>query len=103
MPGMDFLIFYVVIAVLTLFATHLALELMDPTTDLDRPHVPSQPDPYKFAYLRGGDNELARLAILDLVDKGYLVIEEKKRFLQSSQQLLVQRFEPRTETLTPFQ
>jgi uncharacterized protein (TIGR04222 family) len=40
--------------------------------------IPDQIDPYKIAYLRGGDTEVIRTAMLDLVEQGRIVDVQKK-------------------------
>lgn len=41
------------------------------------PPVPTDPDPMEIAWLRGGRNEAARLAMFNLHRKGYLEVDEK--------------------------
>lgn len=68
---------------LTLYLIAIAVALMAPilvSTILDRsnarpvPPVPDSPDPFRIAYLRGGENEVVRLMLFDLVRRAYLTI-----------------------------
>ncbi len=56
--------------------------------DSGKPVVPDvDPDPYQMAYLRGGANEVCRLATFELLALGAL--EEKKSLLGSTKMMLV--------------
>ena len=39
--------------------------------------IPTKPDPYEIAFLRGGENEVTRLLAFDLINRGYLRVAEK--------------------------
>lgn len=83
MPGPQFLLFYAGVIAVTLIACWLAVRRPDATATLPVPLVPSLPDPYELAYLRGGENEVVRLAILDLMSRGYLqATDEKEQRIQ---------------------
>lgn len=70
MPGPTFLGLYAVVIVITLIGAWLVIR-SDPDDGLE-PLVPAYPDPYEVAYLRGGEPEVGRLAVIDLTDSGYL-------------------------------
>jgi len=72
MPGPEFLIFYGVIAFGVLVIAKLMLRPGDPTHHMKTPPVPTNPDPYRIAFLRGGVNEALRLAVYNLHRQGYL-------------------------------
>ena len=78
MPGPDFLLFYGGAIALTLAGCWWALRRIDPTVFEPPPLVPSQPDPYEIAYLRGGENEVTRTIIFDLIQRGYLAVRDEK-------------------------
>ena len=78
MYGPHFLFFYGAVIALTLASCWWALRMLDPTTSLPAPSVPSEPDPYEIAYLRGGENQVARVAIVSLTQQGYLRMSEEK-------------------------
>ena len=70
LPGPEFLFFYFILSVaviVTLVVLRRVAESDDaPQIDLS--------DPYLIAYLRGGDNELLRVALVSLIDRGLLVV-----------------------------
>src|SRR5262245_38132446 len=72
MYGPKFLLLYVGLAVFTILACRLAIRGSDPTKNLPPLPVPSNPDPYEIAYLRGGENEVTRLIIFNLIQRKYL-------------------------------
>jgi uncharacterized protein (TIGR04222 family) len=53
----------------------------DATRSLPAPPIPERIDPYEIAYLRGGENELLRVAIVQLVALEYLRVETRKESL----------------------
>jgi len=69
--GPEFLFFYVLLCAFVMFAVFWLRERLErgptPQVHLD--------DPYLFAYLRGGMNEVYRAAIVVLLDRGWLVAE----------------------------
>src|SRR5438067_4383703 len=70
MPGPQFLVLYACVIALTLFVCRLLLRRADSTAALPPALVPSEPDPYEIAYLRGGEKELTRLLICELIERG---------------------------------
>jgi uncharacterized protein (TIGR04222 family) len=70
MYGPYFLFFYGVIITVTIMGCYLILRgnLFNSTIA----EIPSQPDPYEIAYLRDGEKAVAKLACLELVQKGFL-------------------------------
>jgi uncharacterized protein (TIGR04222 family) len=75
LPGPQFLVFYVIVAVLTLgllYAVRSAGEA-GPAPRLD------VGDPYLIAYLRGGPHEALRVATVTLIDRGLLQADESNR------------------------
>src|SRR5271156_1811715 len=75
--GPYFLLFYgVAIAALTL-ACYKSVRGLDRTRDLEVPEFPAKLDPYEIAYLRGGENEVTRVAIASLIQRGLLQIVEQ--------------------------
>ena len=72
MYGPHFLGFYAVVIVLVFIITKLIFHFFDPSDPSNVPQVPLVVDPYEIAYLRGGENEVTRLAIFDLIQRGYL-------------------------------
>jgi uncharacterized protein (TIGR04222 family) len=72
MRGPEFLLFYACAIVVTLAWCWWAVRSGDPSAGAPPLPVPSQPDPYEIAYLRGGESEVARLAVFNLIESGYL-------------------------------
>lgn len=77
MYGPHFLLFYGFLITVTLLVSLWSVK-HDSTASLPLPLVPSNPDPYEIAYLRGGENEVTRLVIFDLVQDGYLQINQDR-------------------------
>src|SRR5262249_46958350 len=63
---------YAVVIIITLIACHRAVQKHDKTLDLPSLKVPSEPDPFEIAFLRGGANEVARIIVFSLMQRGYL-------------------------------
>jgi uncharacterized protein (TIGR04222 family) len=72
MYGPHFLILYGCLVALTLLGCWWGIRSRDPTADLPALPVPEKPDPYEVAYLRGSENEVTRLVIFNLIQRGYL-------------------------------
>lgn len=92
MPGSEFLVLYV----LAIAAAHVVCwqwrQLSDGTAQHSLPLVPKTPDPFEIAYLRGGAIEVWRLALLSLLQRGFLrIVEPPKRFSLSTPPSLLQQ------------
>jgi len=74
MYGPYFLLFYAFVSGVTIVICGLSIHSSDQTANLPLPLVPANPDPYEIAYMRGGENEVIRLALLNLTGRGYLQI-----------------------------
>ncbi|WP_413201208.1 TIGR04222 domain-containing membrane protein [Nostoc piscinale] len=71
----EFLLFYgAVVTVTVLVSSWLVL---DPTQNQPLPLIPLEPDPYKIAYLRSQEIGVAKVAVMDLSQRGYLQITEE--------------------------
>ena len=81
MFGPYFLLFYGVGTIALLTAVSIVKRQADQTGLLPTPAVPPNVDPFEVAYLRGGDNEMARAVVFALIKKGYIEISS---FSQSS-------------------
>lgn len=88
MYGPTFLFFYGCVIAATLITSWWKIRAADPTTDLPPLPLRANPDPYEIAYLRGGENEVTRLAIFDLIQRGYLKVSETKRWWGGKDQRL---------------
>lgn len=89
MQGPIFLVVYATIGVvffLICMSYRAAIDLApDPKREKLKPEV--DPDPYKLAYLRGGNHEVLRMATFELFSKG-LLQETKPFFAQPTLQVL---------------
>ena len=74
MDGPTFLVLYAVFALITLAVTAIAKSNIDKTDRMPAPAIPPQVDPYEVAFLRGGENEMARAVVFALVQKGFAAI-----------------------------
>ncbi len=73
MYGPHFLVLYASVIAITL--GWCAIILRDVTVNLPAPLVPTQPDPYEIAYLRGGATQVLHLISFDLIQRGYLKVD----------------------------
>ncbi len=78
MYGTHFLILYGIVIALTLGISLLILRSSDQTGELPLPSFHDNPDPYEITYLRGGENEVIRVFIFDLIQHGYLAEADGK-------------------------
>jgi uncharacterized protein (TIGR04222 family) len=104
MPGPSFLALYAVVCGLLLLACWAWGRLSDPSGS--PPPVPENPDPYEIAWLRGRENEVIRLAVFDLVQRGCLRVTTKRGWwwFSSAQQMIEQDpDEPPPGDPTPIQ
>jgi len=65
---------YLIAIVVALMAPILVSSMLDRSNGRPVPPVPDSPDPFRIAYLRGGENEVVRLLLFDLVRRAYLTI-----------------------------
>jgi uncharacterized protein (TIGR04222 family) len=72
MHGPTFLWFYTVVAFSFALVGWFVVRGADKSGNRKPPKVPRDPDPYLLAYLRGGENEVIRLGILSLLQRGYI-------------------------------
>ncbi|HEX7174131.1 MAG TPA: TIGR04222 domain-containing membrane protein [Pyrinomonadaceae bacterium] len=82
MRGPTFLLFYACASAATIAVCAMLSRQLDWTGSMQPPPLPSTPDPYEIAYLRGGENEVARTAVFALMRSGHLhVIQRGKKSL----------------------
>lgn len=96
MYGPTFLLFYGSIIGLTLFGCWVGIRLLDHTGSLPALLVPSKPDPYEIAYLRGGEIEVIRVTIFELIQRGYL------QRIEDSDQIQRTLDHPNVQSLPPI-
>ena len=76
LPGPAFLVLYVLLGVAVVLGLRRAIRLREPqATD---GAVPRLTDPFLIAYLRGGDRETISVALVSLIDRSLLSMEEGK-------------------------
>ncbi len=83
MEGPYFLILYIFVSVFSVITLGYLKSRLDSSDRFAIPAIPSEIDLFETAYLRGGQNELARTLIFSLRKKGYVQIEngDKTAFL----------------------
>ena len=100
--GPYFLLFYAGTIVTLVVACYRSVRGVDRTIELELPKITSKVDPYEVAYLRGGENEVARVAIASLIQRGLLQITAGKR-LQATTKQIDRRRAPLSGELTPIE
>ena len=91
LPGPLFLTVYLSAIVATIVGAVWTLRRADPTSKFDLPEIPTHPDPYEIAYLRGGDNEVLRAALFGLIAKGNIEIVPDNSSIQKTKSLKIVR------------
>ncbi|MBD2454436.1 TIGR04222 domain-containing membrane protein [Nostoc sp. FACHB-87] len=71
----EFLLFYGAVVTVTVLVSSWLVQ--DPTQNQPLPLIPLEPDPYKIAYLRSQEIGVAKVAVMDLSQRGYLQITEE--------------------------
>ena len=100
--GPYFLLFYAAAIVALIVAARRSIRSADRTLDLGPPEIPAKLDPYQVAYLRGGANEVTRVAIASLTQRGLLCIEEEQR-RRSTVRKIGRGREPEAKELLPVE
>jgi uncharacterized protein (TIGR04222 family) len=59
-----------------ILACYKSVRSVDRTRHMKPPEIPAQLDPYELAYLRGGETEVTRIAVISLAERGLLQINE---------------------------
>lgn len=72
MPGLQFLAFFSCVAVTTIITCWVMLKNTDKSDTIPPLQIPTNPDPYEITYLRGQENEVIRLAVFNLYNKGFV-------------------------------
>lgn len=84
MYGPYFLIFYSSIVLLTMIASRMIIRRADYTETMPVPQIPTNPDAYEIAYLRGGENETARAVIFQLIQNNLLLLDPNSGIISRS-------------------
>jgi uncharacterized protein (TIGR04222 family) len=116
LPGPEFLVLYILFIITTITGFRLLKNRLDKTAHFAVPPIPHKPDPFVIAYLRGGENELARTVVFSLAQKNLLKfvngdkksevhptkIEYDRRSLQPIEQTALNWFDGNRETKEIF-
>ena len=78
LSGPSFLLLYAAVIALTLAFCAWSRNRLDTTDDRRLPLVPTHPDPFEIAFLRGGANEVTRVAVFGLIQRGFLEARPEK-------------------------
>lgn len=73
MEGPLFLGVYFAVVVIAIAGTRLVRFFLDTSLELGIPEVPATPDPYSLAYLSGGANQVIRVLVFELIDRGLFI------------------------------
>jgi uncharacterized protein (TIGR04222 family) len=105
LPGPLFLGLYAGVIVLVIVEGFWRRYRADRSLDLGPEPIPSKLDPVEIAYLRGGENEVTRLLVFDLIRRGYLRVEEtSKKFAKGTESKIGQVPEhPDLDPLLPIE
>lgn len=85
LPGPAFLNVFGAVVIAVLAASWLAIRLADRTDRRPPPPVPQQPDAIAVAYLQGGVNQVVRMLVYDLVQRGYASLGKDDRVLPAAE------------------
>jgi hypothetical protein len=72
------LLFYALAIGAVILACYRSVRSADRTRHLEPPEIPARLDPYELAYLRGGETEVTRIAIMSLLQRGLLQTTESR-------------------------
>jgi uncharacterized protein (TIGR04222 family) len=72
------LLFYAISIGAVILACYKSVRSEDRTRHMEPPEIPARLDPYELAYLRGGEREVTRIAIISLLQRGLLQITESR-------------------------
>jgi uncharacterized protein (TIGR04222 family) len=89
MYGPYFLAFYAIVIGVVILAGYRSVRSVDRTGSLEPPAIPAKVDPYEIAYLRGGENEVTRVAIASLIQRGLLEIIHERTFLARASKIAI--------------
>lgn len=99
----NFLLAYLAVLALMITGTWGIALLADKTGSENTPEVPTSPDPYEIAYLRGGPEEILRLVLFDLANRGYALLTTEESVFSKNYWLGPSEGAPPTSYLTPLE
>src|SRR5439155_24597513 len=80
LTGPEFLVFYAILIVATVAFCWWRRQSCDSSASLPPASLPDRPEPYEIEFMRGCETEVARVAIVRLMELGYLEIANKKEY-----------------------
>src|SRR5678816_3332341 len=103
--GPEFLALFAILIVVVALVCWWRQRSRDRSAELSRLPQPKTPDPYEIAYLRGGENELARVLIVSLTERNYLkVTAPGSKWWKRQNQSIEKVIDPPSPTsLTPLE
>jgi uncharacterized protein (TIGR04222 family) len=72
------LLFYAIAIGAVILACYKSVRSEDQSRHMKPPEIPARLDPYELAYLRGGETEVTRIAIISLLQRGLLQITRSR-------------------------
>lgn len=106
MAGPSFLLFFLIAAVITIVGCRLWLRSADSSIALPPIPLPPNPDPLETAFLKGGHNEVTRVAIFSLIQRGHLEFFQPPKTLglfKKATQIRRAAKGPNSRLLTPIE
>ncbi len=100
--GPEFLLIYAATIVTLVLTCYRSVRVADRTIELDLPKITRKVDPYVIAYLRGGENEVTRVAIASLIQRGLLQITACESLVATTKKI-DRRRTPLSGELTPIE
>lgn len=79
--GAALVVAYALVCAATVMGVRRVVKRLDVSGVWAVPAESEQPDPYELAYLRAGPNEVKRLVILTLIERGYLRVVDRAKHL----------------------
>ncbi|HLM60281.1 MAG TPA: TIGR04222 domain-containing membrane protein [Pyrinomonadaceae bacterium] len=79
LDGPSFLVLYSFLIISTIIGYRVLKNRLDQSAHFAVPPIPSNPDAFEIAYLRGGANELARAVVFSLAHKNLLTFESGEK------------------------
>ncbi len=101
--GPYFLLFYASAIVAVIVAARRSIGAADRSSEMGPPEIPSKIDPYEIAYLRGGANEVTRVVVASLMQRGLLRIDDEKGSFGRVKRKIAVGWSPEGDKLLPIE
>lgn len=86
LPGPEFLNVFGLVVILVLAAAYLCIRFADRTDRRPPPPVPQNPDAMEVAFLQGGVNQVIRMLIYDLAQRGFVALAAEDHVIATQKQ-----------------